>query len=334
MNHSSAPRTGATRRKAHWLMLFMLLAGLVSACQPATQAPAEDSAPTEIRLVMLPIIDALPFYVATQQEYFAAQNIRVTYIPTGSAAERDQLIAAGQADGMINDLVSVALYNKAGVQVQTVRFAATASASSPMFRILAARDSGLVTAADLAGVPVGMSQGTVIDYVTARLLEKEGLAPDQIQSIAVPKLPDRLALLGSGELQAATLPEPFGTIAMQDGATLIVDDSKYPEYGNSVISFRKEFIDAHPQEVKGFLLAVEQAITDINKDPNAWRGLLSEYKLVPAALQESYPIPAFPPASVPTQAQWQDVTAWAISRELIPQDLPYNESVTDAYLPE
>jgi len=329
MSNSSMTQSKAAQFSIRLLVLFALLAGLASACGPAKQAPAEQ---TEIRLAMLPIMDALPFYVATQQGYFEAQNIRVTYIPAGSAAERDQLIAAGQADGMINDLVSVALYNKETVQVQTVRFAAVATADTPMFRVLAAKDSGLAKAGDLAGVPIGMSQGTVIDYVTSRLLEKEGLAPEQIQSIAVPKLPDRLALLGSGELKAATLPEPFGTIAMQDGAQLIVDDSKYPEYGCSVISFRKTFIDEHPQAVKGFLQAVEQAAADINKDPNAWRGLLSEYKLVPEALQKSYPIQTFPSASVPTQAQWQDVTAWMLSRGLISKDLPYNESITDAYL--
>ena len=63
----------------------------------------------------------------TKQGYFAANRVKVTFIPAASAAERDQLIAAGQADGMINDLVSVALYNKQAVQVQTVRFARTAS---------------------------------------------------------------------------------------------------------------------------------------------------------------------------------------------------------------
>lgn len=331
MNTSPAPRSGTTQISIHLVILFALLVGMVSACQPTATAPGE---PTEIRLAVLPIIDALPFYVATQQGYFTDHNVSVTYIPAGSAAERDQLIAAGQADGMINDLVSVALYNKQAIEVQTVRFALTSSADAAMFRVLAAKDSGLSTAADLAGVPVGMSQGTVIEYVTTRLLEKEGLTPNQIESIAVPKLPDRLALLGSGELKAATLPEPFGTIAIQDGAVLIVDDSKYPEYGNSVISFRKTFIDEHPQAVKGFLEAVEQAVVEINKDPNAWRTLLGEYKLVPGALQESYPIPGFPTASVPDQAQWQDVNSWAVERELIDQDLPYDNSITDAYLPD
>jgi len=331
MKRSNAPQTALFRPLISFLGLSALLIGLASGCGPVAPAPGE---PTEIRLAMLPIVDALPFYVATRQDYFAGQNVRVTYIPASSAAERDQLIAAGQADGMINDLLSVALYNKQTIQVQTVRFAITAAPDLALYRVLAARDSGLAKPDDLAGVPIGMSQSTVIDYITSRLLEEEGLAPEQIVSIAVPKLPDRLALLQSGELKAATLPEPFGTIAIQNGAVLIVDDSQYPQYGNSVVSFRKAFIDEHPQAVEGFLTAVEQAVADINADPNAWRGLLGEYKLVPEALQESYPIPSFPTASIPTAEQWQDVTSWAAARELIQQDLPYGASVTGEYLPD
>jgi hypothetical protein len=41
----------------------------------------------------------------------------------GSAAERDQIMAAGQADGMINDLISTLLYNKDDIQIQIVSFA-------------------------------------------------------------------------------------------------------------------------------------------------------------------------------------------------------------------
>jgi NitT/TauT family transport system substrate-binding protein len=317
------------------LFLFAALALMLGSCTPSPAAPAAQgtTAPVEIRIAILPIIDALPMYVAQEQGYFTAGGVSVNFIPAASAAERDQLIAAGQADGMINDLVSVALYNKEAVQVQAVRYARTASSDSAMYRVMASKDSGLETAADLAGVPIGISQGTVIDYVTTRLLEKEGLTSDQIESVAVPKMNERMALLDSGELKAATLPEPFGTMAQQGGASIIVDDSKYPQYGYSVISFRKAFIDQNPQAVTAFLKAVEQAVADINKDPEAWRPLLGEYKLVPEPLQPTYPIPVFPAASIPSQEQFQDVTAWAKERQMIAADLEYSESVTDQYLP-
>jgi NitT/TauT family transport system substrate-binding protein len=308
---------------------------LLSACA-APNSPAMKPAQktVEMKIALLPIIDALPFYVAAKQGYFTANGVTVTFIPAASAAERDQLIAAGQADGMINDLVSVTLYNKQTVQIQTVRFARTASKDTAMYRVLAAKSSGISSAADLAGVPIGMSQGTVIDYVTTRLLEKEGLPAEQIQSIAVPKLNERMALLSSGEIKAATLPEPFGTIAQQSGAVILVDDSKYPEFGNSVISFRKSYIDQNPQAVTGFLKAIEQAVSDINKTPEQWRPLLGENKLVPEALQATYPMPVFPTASVPSEAQFKDVVDWATTRKLIETTLAYADSVTAQYLPK
>ena len=311
-------------------LIALVLVWILSACTP----PATPAAKVKIRIAALPIIDALPFYLAQKEGLFAKNNVEVEFIAAASAAERDQLVSAAQADGMINDLVSVAFYNRDQVQVQVVRFARVAASDTAMYRILAAKDSGIHNAAGLAGVPVGMSQGTVIDYITSRLLEKEGLPADQITSIAVPKLNERMALLESGELKAATLPEPFGTMAIQKGAVLIVDDSKYPQYGSSVISFRKAFIDQNPQAIRGFLAAVEEAASAINKDGEKYRTLLGEYKLVPEPVISSYPMPTFPAASIPTQAQFEDAVAWAKGRSMITTDVKFADSVTSQFLPE
>ena len=87
---------------------------------------------------------------------------------------------------------------------------------------------------------IGVSQGTIIEYVTERLLAAEGLSADEIMTIPVPKIPDRMALLASGELVAATLPDPLGALAVQSGAMVVLDDSAHPEYGFSIYSFRQK----------------------------------------------------------------------------------------------
>ena len=107
-----------------------------------------------------------------------------------------------------------------------------------------------------AGVGVGISEGTVIEYLTDRLLEAEGFSADEIQGVAVPKIPDRMALLGTGELSAAMLPEPLSSLAELQGARVILDDTRHPEYSFSVISFRKAVIDENPQAISGFLAAL------------------------------------------------------------------------------
>jgi NitT/TauT family transport system substrate-binding protein len=144
-----------------------------------------------------------------------------------------------------------------------------------------------------------------------------------------------MSMIDSGELQAANLPDPAASLAIQGGAVLILDDTSHPEYGNSVISFRKVVIDDNPQAIRGFLAALEKASTEINTDPTRWDTLLTEQKLVPEPLIGTYEIPPFPMGGLPTEEQWIDVLAWAKGKGLVEEevDLVYGESITDEYLP-
>lgn len=308
--------------------IFMTLILFLSAC--SLLRPAQ---PVTVRVGVLPILDVLPIYVAEVQGYFP-RSIKVEIIPVASAAERDQLMAAGQLDAIVNDLVSVALYNKEKPQVLVVRMARTATPSFPQFYILASPKSGIKEAKDLRGVEIGISEATIIQYVTERLLQAEGLKPEEIKEVPVPRIPDRMTALASGDLKAATLPDPMALLAMQQGAKLILDDSRHPHYSFSVYSFRKAFVEEHPEAVKAFLLGIEKAVKDVNSDKAKWANLLVEKKLVPPALTGSYTIPDFPLASVPGKDQWEDVVKWMLEKGLIRSPLPYEESVKAEFLPK
>jgi len=150
------------------------------------------------------------------------------------------LIASGQADGEINEVTSVMSFNREKTQLQVVRYALRPTADSPHFYILASAKSGITSADQLKGVEIGVSQGTVIEYVTDRLLEAQGISTDQIKIIAVPKISDRMSLLASGDLKAGTMPDPQAALAIQQGAVNVLNDASYPQYGFSVISFAKK----------------------------------------------------------------------------------------------
>lgn len=310
------------------LRVSLLLASLALASCASQPAP-----PVAVRLGLLPIVDALPIYVAESEGLFAERGLQVEFVAVASAAERDQLMQAGQIDGMINDLISTLFYNQADRQIVVVRLARIATTAYPQYRVLVAGDSGIDSVQQLAGVPIGISEGTVIEYVTDRLLQAEGLPADQIAYLAVPRIPDRLALLNSGELRAATLPDPLASLAIAGGATVIVDDTLHPEYGNSLISFRAAFAQANPDAVRGFLAALEEAVGRINADKGAWGAVLTERGLVPEPLLATYTLPDFPPASVPSEAQFADVVAWALDKGLIEAPLDYAVSVDSTYLP-
>jgi NitT/TauT family transport system substrate-binding protein len=315
---------------------WLAAAGLVlsfglAACAPA---PASAPAPVVLKMAILPIIDALPMYVADQAGLFTQEGVKVEFVPVGAAPERDQLIAAGQADGMINETLSTFFFNKDQTQIQIVRYALVPAANAGHFFILTSGRSGITTPAGLKGVEIGISQGTVIEYVADRLLEKQGFSAAEIKTLAVPKMPDRMALLASGGLKAAVLPDPLAALAVQQGATAVLDDAHYPHFGFSVISFRKSVIDQHPEAIRGFLAAIEAATKLINADPAKYVSVLSDQKIIPAPLAKTYQAPPFPAAGVPSEAEWTDALDWAKSKGLVQSDVSYAASVTAAYLPK
>ena len=311
------------------LALFTLLSILLTACGAAGPATKIIT----LKIAVIPVIDTLPMFVAQSEGLFEKNNIKVELVPVASAPERDQVIQAGQVDGTLNETLAVMLFNKQKVQLQAVRYGLMATENSGHFFILTSGKSGITEVDGLKGVEIGISQGTIIDYVTTRLLESRGFAPDDIKTIAVPRIPDRMSLLASGELKAAVMPDPLAALAVQQGARIILDDTSNPKLGASVISFRKEIIEAYPEAVKAFLKAIETAVELINANPNKYSNVLVENKIVPPALIGKYVIPKFPVKGVPSEAEWNDVLAWAQAKTILSAPVSYADSVNATFLP-
>lgn len=313
--------------KASRLLLIVLSLILLSACSTA------EPETLTVRVGLLPILDGLPIHAADALGYFEDEGIAVEIVPVSSGPERDQLMQSGQIDAMINELVSVMFFNQAEPQVIAVRFARTASSDTPLFSILAAPESGLQRAEALAGIEIAVSEATVIEYTTERMLQAAGLSEDEIATIAVPKIPDRLNLLIAGQLQAAALPEPAVTVAALNGAQLVVDDTLIPDLSHSLITFDLDYVSDHPEVVRGFLRAVERAVEAINADPDAWGELLVERSLLAPDLVDVIDLPGYPAAGVPDETAFADAYHWAQEKGYLETEIAYDNCVTDAYLP-
>jgi NitT/TauT family transport system substrate-binding protein len=297
-----------------------------------TRTPLPPSTAGTIRIGVLPITDVVPFYIAEQQGYFKAQGLNVELVPVASAAERDQFMATRQIDGQLNDLVATVLFNAQQPRLKIVRRACQAFPERPQFWILVPKDSPIQSVQDLKGVEIAISQNSVIAYVTDRLLELEGLKKEDIKTTNVPQIPIRFELLSKGQLKAATLPDPLASLAILQGARIIVDDSKYPEISQSVITFRSDVVARRPDDVRKSLRAYDQAVQDIRTRPDQFRNLLIEKGRVPDQLKDKYTFPPLPDPSVPTQAEWDDVVRWALDKGLIKQAVPYESSVDQGFV--
>lgn len=323
-----------TSRRCITLIAAAALALLLPSCQRADEAPPAPAVegPAPLKLALLPIVDVLPFFLAEQRGYFAEAGIEVTAVPVSSALERDQLLQAGEVDGMLGELAAAAVFNRDVTRIRVVMTARKAYPDAPIFRVLAAPGSTAASASDLAGVPIAISENTIIEYLTDRLLQAEGLTPEQIVGRSVPAIPERFQLLMQGRIEAATLPDPLAQSAVTAGAVMVLDDAAHPEYAVTILAFRSETLRDNPVGVRRFLEVWNRAADDINADPAEHRALLLEKVRVPENVRETFSIPPFPTREIPTPLQWEDVVDWLMEKGLIDGKAPYGDSVTGEYL--
>lgn len=304
--------------------LIIIFVGLASAAQAGKE--------NLLRIAVLPIPDVLPIYVAEENGYFDELGIAVEPLAVGSAVERDQLMQASRIDGMINEVSGAALFNRDEVKMKIVSYARIPLDEAPLFRVLAAPKSGITNMSELKGSPVAVSRNTVIEYITRRLFEKNGVTGDDIKFASVPVLPERMQLLLSGQIKAATLPDPLGFSALQAGAVEVTTDLQLPELSASVISFSAEVVADKSETVAKFMKAWDRAAEDLNKDPEKYRPLMLKKIRVPKNVQQSFVIPPFPRGKVPTPAQWDDVTQWLLEQGLLKKEVSYDISVTPEFV--
>ncbi len=222
------------------LLCMVLTAGIARAAEP-------------LKIGLLQIEDSVPFYVAERNHFYREHHVEVELVPFLSALERDSALAAGAIDGAIDDPVGAILFDRGRGELKITSLALGLTPKEGIFAILAAPHSGITSVGQLKGVGIAVSSGTIIEYVTDRLLEKQGFSPEQIKKVEVKKMPIRMQMLLSGAVKAATLPQPLASIAAGKGASILLTDATGDEsLSQTVIVFRSSVLTERKSEVARF----------------------------------------------------------------------------------
>ncbi len=314
--------------------LTLLAALLAAALAPLPGAARAQDDDVTLRMGLIPVLDVLPFYVAQEAGYFEDEGVNVELIPVSSALERDQLLLAGEIDGMLNDLISTGIFNADQTRIVIVAQARRAYEDAPQIRILSAPRSNITIPGDVTNVEIGISENSMIHYLTQRILEAEGISADELEYRAEPNIPVRYQLLMEGQLRAVTLPDPLAQAAIDGGAILVADDTVLveEEYSQSVLSFRAEIVEEHPAAVQAFLRAWMRAAEDINADPEAYRDLWIENTNVPESVRDTYVLPPFPTYAVTGQDAWEDAVNWLVEQDIVDNAASYEDSVNPSFI--
>lgn len=295
-------------------------------------APLGQAGETKIRFGTLPVLQALPLYVAEEKGVFTKHGVAVELVPFNTATEKDMALRAGAIDGYFGDLFTPVVIRSNGVNVKIVAVNYDTLEDRRMFAVLAAEKSDIRSTEDLAGVPVAVSSNSVIDYVTEKLLEKAGVPQDRIERLESKNIGLRMQMLMSGQVKAATLPEPLVTAAAKKGARILADDSGL-KGSQTVLVFLDDFIDKHPDAVKAFLAAVGEAHQAIERQPDSVRSVMTAKVRLPRFLQQTYPVPTFPELHPPRREIVESVIQWLNERGVLRNPPTYDELVEDRFVP-
>ncbi len=295
-------------------------------------AAGGNRAPSVIRFGVLPVLQALPLFVAADRGFFKEEGLQVELIAFNSALEKDIAFTSGQIAGYFGDLQTCIVLNGNGAPIRIVAEVYNATKKQRTFALLISPKYKGKTLAEAAKAGVAVSSNTILDYLTARFLASRGVPLSQANLVEMKNIPIRMQMLVGGQVASAVLPEPLATLAEAQGAQAVADDAG-TGLSSTVLAFSEKFLHQSGDEARAFLRAVGKASASINGRPDEARPVMNRECRIPAQLQKTFPVPEFPKPALPGLAQVNDVQQWLHQKGTIKQEFPYRRIVADGYLP-
>jgi len=206
--------------------------------------------------------------IAVQRGYFTEQGIDFQEEKFGSTGDAVPAIATGQLDAG-STTPRAALFNAfaRGIRLTMALASSEVQPTGQGFALVSrvGPDGPVIRGpADLQGKRLGQGlRGVVNEWALDRVLSSVGLDLTDTEVVTMP-FADQVAALGTGSLDGAIFPEPFGTIAQQRGVAVHVlnADSYIPGGQVAVMSLSERFADERPAVARRFSVAYLQAARD------------------------------------------------------------------------
>ncbi len=319
------PEKEESRKYVRMRRIFVSIvwAGLVL----AMILPAGRTARAEtVRIGVLPVLDALPLQVATQDGLFREQGLDVELVPFQSALERDMAAQAGRIDGYFGDLVAALLLLRSDVPMPALLVSYRTTPGHPMFALVTTPGRKGATLADLKGTSVGISTSTIIEFLLDRLEARHHLPRDYFRRVEIKKFPLRLQMLATGQIDLALLPEPLVSLNVLKGGSLAATDEDL-NLPLTVVCLHERLRPQFP----AFRAAYAEALERLTRDPESYRELMVRSCAIPAPLTTRFPVPPYPAPVPPTRAELDDVQDWMLDHGLLQARIPFERAVALAH---
>ncbi|HHV64584.1 MAG TPA: ABC transporter substrate-binding protein [Peptococcaceae bacterium] len=311
------------------LPLVLTIIFLVIMAAGCTSAKEENQGADKLKIGSLPIEDNLPLLVAEENGYFAEEKINLELVVLQSPVELQSAFQAGELDGMITDMLIAALLQSAGEDLKVTSLTLGATPEEGRFAILAAPGGDIKTVADLKGKSIGISNNSIIEYVTDGLLKAGGVNPAEVNKTTIAKIPVRLEMLLNNKIDAITVPDPHISYTVAHGARIVAEDTQGENLSQAVVVMTGKALSDKEDIIKRFYKAYAKAVEDINREPEKYRQLLVENVNIPTEIAATYTVQHYSKPQLPGEKEVNNIIEWLRAKDLLQQEISYQSLVKE-----
>lgn len=301
-----------TRRPAFVVALVAALSLGLAACssdaetEPEAEAPetpdataTEDMAdadPVAITIGALSISETAPLWAAVDAGIFTEHGLDVTVQPIQGGAQAMPALVNGDVDFSVGQPFGALRASLQGLDVKIIaNYASSYAEGDDINAVVAPAGSDIASPADLAGKRVAVnSLGAAGDLTISAAVEADGGDASTIQFVEV-AFPDAKAQLEAGNIDAAWVPEPFVSMIVGAGGSVVVYpyQAVLPGLPTLVIQATGSTVSDDPELVTKVREAFAAAFAWAADNDDAVRQALVDNLEIPAEAAAGLPLPTF-----------------------------------------
>jgi NitT/TauT family transport system substrate-binding protein len=255
------------------LLVGIAAAAIVLSAIALAGTAAKSSDQNKIRVAFFPNISHAVPIVGMENGEFAKElgNIPIQTIIVDSGPQAIEALFANSVDiAYVGPSPFINGYVKSGQGIKILSGAAHNGAS-----LVIQKDSEISEISDLAGKKVAApSIGNTQDVSLRYYLSENGLKPAERGGNVIiynTANSETYTLFAKGDINAAWVPEPTATILVEElgGKRLFDEEELWPnkQFPSVLLIARTDFVEKHPDWIKGWLAANQNTIQWINQNP-------------------------------------------------------------------
>ena len=299
-------------RAAVIIISFIIGTNFLVSCKPG-----EFTGSTEkVKLGISQSFLSIPAYIAKKQGYFTEEGLDVEVKEYSSGKKATNALFAGEVD--ISTVADMPVVLNSFKREDFCIFA-TFTSSYPFVKIIARRDKGIKTGADLKGKRVGANRGTSSHFFLVVFLIHNRLSVSDVEMVHI-RTVDLPAALKNGEVDAISVWQPYTQKAkklLKGNAIEMPSSEIYRTTFN--LAVMKGVAKEHPEILRRFLRAIDKAAAFIKKNRKISQDIIAEtFKLDNGTVSAAWDDFTFRLSlDQALLVAWDEIARWAIQSNFI-----------------